>query len=173
MSETKPSIKNLHVMDADGNELHIGDVVKSASTGSQRGEVCGFGFISQRPVVFYLNPDGRTHTSELHKGWDFAVNVRSVTSSDSFSSIVDDAIMLGFTDPDNENLRARLIGRCKKLTGCADKAPSSSDPSEVVSRLERYVDANWPERTPYCKTMRRTPGTIPFELLAILNCKRF
>ena len=62
--------------DIDGEIWHYGDKAKSVlfpKTAPRT--VCGFGVINGRHVLFYLSENCSGHTSELHRGWDYADKV--------------------------------------------------------------------------------------------------
>ena len=92
-------------VDADGVPIHIGDTLEWSD--GTTFEVIGIG----DGTLYYLNGDADGHISIE---WTSTRQKRHV-KPDTWESIIEDATKLGFTDPDNEHLRDKLVARCKAL----------------------------------------------------------
>ena len=108
--------------DDDGKRWHIGDLVQSKLFPQEKPrEVCGVGVINGEDVLFYRSRQGYGHPSELHRGWDYASDVRN-WQPDSWERIIEDACKRavdGYPDKTGCIAMADLVARCKALAGDA------------------------------------------------------
>ena len=90
-------------LDKDGVPIHIGDVMGHQGLPNVRYTVVGI----SEDLFFTRDASGLLyeHTAVLYFHY----------KPDTWESIIEDATKLGFTDPDNEHLRDKLVSRCKAL----------------------------------------------------------
>lgn len=89
-------------LDADGVPIHVGDEV--TFTNGDRSITRTVEAIGETWVVF---------------GDATFYGVRSCRhrQPDTWERIIEDAMQLGYTDPDNEHLMGRIVARCRALAG--------------------------------------------------------
>lgn len=96
-------------VDADGKVIHIGDTLKA---GSKEITVLGIGRCYDGSEEFGV-------FSQLYEGdyeWFNAQYFQHV-KSDSWESIIADAVKNGMYDHDNERIQQKLVERCRRLAG--------------------------------------------------------
>lgn len=94
-------------VDADGVPIHIGDWIVNPDISNQKQKVAA------------IAPDSVYWWGENGCHWRRSHHVRH-HRPDTWERIIEDATKLGFTDPDNEHLRDKLVARCKTLAGDAE-----------------------------------------------------
>ena len=92
-------------VDADGVPIRAGDeVVCHQINPAPRGIVRSIELTTDGWIVFVGNTGRLPHCYRHYK-------------PDTWESIIEDAMKLGYTDPDNEHLEQKLVARCKALAG--------------------------------------------------------
>lgn len=87
-------------LDAGGVPIRVGDVLKLPN-----GEITAVRFITFNDAGWLVNESGWLPDKVTHQ------------QPDTWERIIEDAMKLGYTDPDNERLEKRLLIRCKTLAG--------------------------------------------------------
>ena len=95
-------------VDADGKLIRIGDMMECTFDGAKR--VMPVGYLTYRTdgwhIALTIEESYRYQSyspKEIHH------------SNDTWEHIIEDAVRLGFTDPDNDSLVLKLVARCKTL----------------------------------------------------------
>lgn len=98
-------------VDADGVPILVGDVMEF------------YGFDVDRQTVRTVDGVG---ANGVFFAWCGGCGYQQQDASryrhhhpDTWERIIEDAMRLGYTDPDNEHLEERLVDRCKALAGDA------------------------------------------------------
>lgn len=97
-------------VDAEGKLIRIGDMMECMLDGAKM--VLPVGYMTYRTDGWHI----ALTIDESYKYQSYSPKELH-HSNDTWEHIIEDAVRLGFTDPDNESLVLKLIARCKKMAG--------------------------------------------------------